>query len=257
MPWNVGDHARKFLRGHGRYIDHDDTLGEVNLVFWGEWEAPSRVVTRWRDRHGPRALHDPYWCTPPRGPRQNTDPWVFGEAFRYSNCRQLTAGHHRPSRMQRLTTGSVIIFGSTVRGEFVVDTVFVVASAHPWTPADLTAIPADEAFRTCTAQSLAGGRHSHSEFTLYTGATLEHPVNGMHSFVPARRFNDPDARFERPPLRLPSLINPKSTQSTLGTKRPMAPASVQEAWNTVRHQVLDADCLLAVHLDTPPKELPL
>jgi hypothetical protein len=104
MPWNVGDHARKFLRGHGRCIDHDDTLGEANVVFWGEWEAPSRVVTRWRDRHGPRALHDPYWCTPPRGSRQNTDPWVFGEAFRYSNCRQLTAGHHRPSRMQQLTT---------------------------------------------------------------------------------------------------------------------------------------------------------
>lgn len=46
MPWNTGPHARKFMRGHGRYLGRTGPPGEADLVFWGEWEAPSRIIGR-------------------------------------------------------------------------------------------------------------------------------------------------------------------------------------------------------------------
>ena len=127
MTWNTGRHGRKFLRSPGRSVDPDGRTSEADLAFWGEWEAPSRVVSRWpRAGQLPQELHVPVWERPATPSfRQNTDPWVFGKAFRYSNCRQLTY-RQNPSALQALTPGSVIFFGSRLHGEFVLDTVFVV-----------------------------------------------------------------------------------------------------------------------------------
>lgn len=33
MPWNTGPHARKFLHSPGRWLAHDDTLGEGDIAF--------------------------------------------------------------------------------------------------------------------------------------------------------------------------------------------------------------------------------
>lgn len=250
MPWNTGDHRRKFLRSHGRYIDDAGAEGEAELVFWGEWEAPSRVVERWAsDGRKPRALHEPYWCAPPTGERQNTDPWVFGPAFRYSNCKQQTV--NGPTNIQRLPRGSLIIFGSTLDGEFVVDTVFVVASARPWTPSDSAALDVDDAFRTCTIDSVATTEHRDAGFTVYSGATPKQPVEGMYSFVPARRADDPAARFARPALHLPDLVNPASTMAPKGVGTQLSSDDVRDAWLRVREQVSSAGCVLGVNLHTP------
>jgi hypothetical protein len=68
MPWNTADHRRKFLVAPGCYLDGDDRFGEADLVFWGEWEAPSRVERRWpASGRLPRALHRPYWVDPAAG----------------------------------------------------------------------------------------------------------------------------------------------------------------------------------------------
>lgn len=119
MGWNRGLHARKFLACPGTYIDDDGVAHDDELVFWGEWEAPSRVVRRWTRRPGlPTVVHEPYWTVPATDAgvsRRNTDPWVFGDTFLYSNCRQLTP-NRRPSALQRLPVGSLILFGSTVGG---------------------------------------------------------------------------------------------------------------------------------------------
>ncbi len=56
----------------------------------------------------------------------------------YSVCKQITGPDRTPTAMQRLTPGSVICFGSTIDQEFCLDTVFVVASAEPWTAASAT-----------------------------------------------------------------------------------------------------------------------
>jgi hypothetical protein len=256
MPWNVDAHRRKFLLAPGHYIDADDHVGEADLVFWGEWEPPSRIERRWpANGRLPRALHRPYWSRPAtRGFRQNTDPWVWGERMLYSNCKQTFGPERRRTCMQELRAGSVICFGSTIDGEFCLDTVLVVECAQPWSPGEIASLDVDEAFRTCTGDPIAAGcTGTDAELTLYRGATADDPVEGMFSFVPAMRADAQDARFARPPLRIPGLINPANRQSTWGAKRPLPPRTVQEAWCAVRHQVLAAGLLLAVRLPTPPK----
>ncbi len=259
MPWNTGDHGRKFLLSQGTFVDEADQVGDADLVFWGEWEPPSRIIGRWpADGQLPRALHQPFWSHPvASGWRQNTDPWVFGDQMIYSNCKQTLKPGHRPTALQRLTRGSVICFGSAINGEFCLDTVFVVASAHHWSPDDATiATEAGNAFAVCTAESLASGNDdfAHAHLTLYCGATIEEPVGGMYSFVPALPADHGHPRFARPPARLPGLINPASTQSAFGASRRLPADTVRNAWESVRHQVLLAGLVLAVHLNIPPHQ---
>lgn len=256
MQWNTGDHARKFLISPGRYTAGGSEIREADLVFWGEWEAPSTIERRWpASGRLPRALHRPWWIEPgPDGPRQNTDPWVFGKRMLYSNCKQTSGPQGRPTSMQRLARGSVICFGSAIDGEFCVDTVFVVASAEPWAPADVQDMRVDEAFRTCTAESVALGtrsaRNPHVGLTLYRGATTDDPVEGMFSFVPAGLADVEDPRFPRAAVES-KFVNPSSRQSTWGSKRPLALDELREAWDSIRRQVLGSDLLLAVAVQTP------
>lgn len=176
MPWNTGKHRRKFLRGSGEFVDADDRRASAELVFWGEWEPPSRIERRWpREGRKPRALHRPYWHRgTAAGARQNTDPWVFGEQMLYSNCRQLVGRQRRATSIQDLPVGSVICFGSTISSRFCVDTVFVVASSVRWTPAEADELDVDDAFKICTGDSIvASGNDAHADLTLYRGASFE------------------------------------------------------------------------------------
>ena len=259
MGWNLADHRRKFLICAGRYLDADDRVQEAELMFWGEWEPPSAIHARWPpDDHLPRALHRPYWAEPTRdGFRQNTDPWVFGDRMLYSNCKQTTRAGRHPTAMQKLTRGSVVCFGSAVGGQFCADTVLVVASAERWIPGEVQDLGAGNAFQACTAAAVATGScgYAQASLTLYRGATIDDPVDGMYSFVPARPAGAPRPRFARPPIRLPGLINPASTQSARGSSRPQPARAVRNAWEAIQHQVLAAGLVLAVHLETPPKHI--
>ena len=265
MAWNVGPHARKFLVSPGRYFDATGDRGEADLVFWAEWEPPSEVVRDWPAAGWrPRWLQRPYWVRPATAAyRQNTDPWVFGDRMLYSNCRQHSKGN--ANAMQRLHRGSVLCFGSTMDGEFCLDTVFVVASAEPWSPADGPA-DVEEAFTVCTVEAVGTGEAAAAacapggcaaplgrRYTLYRGATVDDPVDGTFSFVPARRADDPHPSFARPAIHLPGLVNPRSTQSYNGTNRPRPLVEVRAAWEAVRVQVLAADLVLATHLETPER----
>lgn len=252
QSWNAGRHRRKFLCNPGRCVAEDESVGDGALVFWGEWEAPSYVIERWAPKDFlPRFLHSPVWERPAAGgmPRQNTDPWVFGDSFRFSNCRQLTP-KRKPSALQKLTPGSMVLFGSTIDREFTIDTVFVVKDSCPFSPGKPP--ETDEAFRVCTVESLVTkGNAATDPFTLYRAATYEAPINGMYSFVPCRRADGDNARFPRPSISLPGYVNPKSTQAARGAKNPRYVADVREQWENVRKQVFDAGCLLGVWFSTP------
>lgn len=265
MPWNVGRHGRKFLVARGRYVDGDDRRREGEMVFWGEWEPPSRIECHWpAEGDLPRTLHRPYWTRPGRSwSRQNTDPWVFGEQMVYSNCKQTTGTPRRRTSMQTLPVGSVICFGSVLHGRFCVDTVFVVAGSQPWTPGRVIDLDVGEAFTVCTAEPLIAAvsddgcgsgcaPDSEPELTFYRGATIDKPVHGMYSFVPARPAEHPPPRFERPAVDLPGLINPASRQSTRGARRELPIEDVHRAWISLRSQILAHDLVLATCLATPP-----
>jgi hypothetical protein len=247
QPWNTGEHRRKFLRSNGRYVARDEVLGEGMLVFWGEWEAPSYVKSRPKNGSLPRFLHEPVWEYPEdSAPRQNTDPWVFGDCFRYSNCKQQSQ-----TALRKLARGSLILFGSTLDGNFVVDTVFVVRDSRRFRPAHPP--QCDEAFRVCTIQSLlTDAGCSGDEFILYQGGTYGAPVYGMYSFAPCRREDSEKSRFCRPTISLPArYVNPARTQSPSGAKEPLTVAEIRGLWEKVRQQVLDADCLLGISFATP------
>jgi len=170
----------------------------------------------------------------------------------YSNCKQITGHRRRRTSMQDLRSGSVICFGSTVDGDFCVDTVLVVASAEPWVPSQSDDLLVDDAFKTCTGESLTTApRDRHLRLTLYRGATPDNPIDDMFSFIPAQRADEGDPRFARRAIRLPGKINAASKQSTWGSKRHLRISEVRDAWSAVRQQVLDHDLLLAVAIDTP------
>jgi hypothetical protein len=264
MGWNAGHHQRKFLLRPGRFVDGpDDQPTGGQLVFWGEWEPQSRVVARWPRRAGlPTVLHEPYWAPPGfDGTRQNTDPWVFGDCFRYSNCKQHTNNTpaRKPSALQRLPAGSMILFGSAVGGGFVIDTVFVVGGkVGVFRPFDDTShLGVDPAFDACTMQALTTYEPhiGASTYTLYRGATVDDPVHGMFSYVPCHVHGEPGMRFPRPAIDLAGLINPASKQSPSGAtandRRPLG--DVIDAWHAVVHQVLAAGLHLGVQFDTPPR----
>ena len=58
------------------------------------------------------------------GGLHNTDPFIFGDRFLYSNCKQATS-----TRLRSLGRGSVIAFGSHTARRWVLDTVMVVAGS--------------------------------------------------------------------------------------------------------------------------------
>lgn len=168
MLWNTeSQHKRKYLVASGTTVDVSGTaLSSGDFCFWGEWEPPSRVVHRWDRMAGlPTVVHEPFWVSPgPPGFRQNTDPWVFGREFLYSNCKQIVRVSNATS-LQRLLAGSVILFGSTLGGQFVLDTVFVVAElACRWIPVAGPKI-GNPVFQECTVRSCATGRHAGATFT--------------------------------------------------------------------------------------------
>ena len=205
--------------------------------------------------------------------RQNTDPWVFGDQFLYSNCKQLgprrevrTARQYTPSRqptfLQRLKRGSIIIFGSVVEQGFVVDTVFVVKDSRQYTSQN-PPIEVSAAFQFCTIESLAAenagesalcGSGSANEFyTLYSGVTYEErqKYNNAYSFVPCRRADAKNCRFERPSIELPDYINPSSQRTP--SRKLVDADGAYSVWEAVRNRVIDEKCLLGIWFETPPE----
>src|SRR5689334_11311120 len=119
MPWNNGEHGRKFLKGTGTYV-REGFPYTGSFVFWGEWEPPSFAARLSESSDGlPGWVHEPVWKEPARRKLlQNTDPLVFGDRFLYSNCRQTHV-----SSLRNLAPGSLVVFGSKLARRWVVDTV--------------------------------------------------------------------------------------------------------------------------------------
>lgn len=265
MGWNTRDHQRKFLVSPGLFVnDIDDIPTADELVFWGEWEARSRIIQRWpRHPELPTVLHAPFWSPPAfDGTRQNTDPWVFGDSFLYSNCKQHTNNkpERRPSALQTLPAGSMILFGSAKQkpSRFLIDTVFVVRDTlGTFVPFDGTHhLPVDDAFTTCTLDSLTTYEPhiGTSTYTLVRAATIDVPVHGMFSFVPCRVYSDDRMRFPRPTINLAGIIDPTRQSPSGATAKDRRPlGDVVAAWHAVVDQVRYAGLRLGVHFATPPQ----
>ena len=225
--WNKTAHKRKFLLNEGSYIKNGQKY-DGKLLFWGEWEPPSRVEKLKEQTNfplygkNPEYLHTPF--LPPDDQIkeyqkkfiknenqedihlfQNTDPFVFDDNFIYAICRQGNKKSKKKqtknNHMRELEKGSLIIFGSQVNYRFVIDTVFVVKEVHKYkTLEDIKQL------NLVTHQKIAidfildksGKLNILPEGrTLYKGATFDVKQDEMYSFVPAKVYNDQKIGYPR------------------------------------------------------------
>ena len=129
ISWNNKGHKRKLIKNEISYIDNGVLCKNKIGYFWGEWEPESyclkengyyvHTVKYPSDIESGLLNKCVYGCNEPADYR-NTDPYVFGDYFIYSNCLQSY------SELQQLGKDDLILFGSSVDGNFVLDTLFVV-----------------------------------------------------------------------------------------------------------------------------------
>jgi hypothetical protein len=221
--WNYGPHRRKFLKAVGQYVMDNGSLSpKQDLLFWGEWEPTSKILPV-SNVVGtgvvPEYVHEPYLymgnaglILPPiinakngKG-RQNTDPFVFGDSFLYSVCKQRKKIRNSSltnfTKLGELEKGSIILFGSTISEKqggpyFVLDTVFVVGDYKAYhskkATSDLSGfVPNDY----CDLMGFVHWSPS-NDFICYKGATVENPINDMFSYVPCKPCSSGDIGFPR------------------------------------------------------------
>lgn len=134
---NENDHKRKFLMHQGWYLENIGTTFDPipkkgELCFWGEWEPQSEFELTGNPYSTqpslPHSVHKPIFSSRKKG-RHNTDPFIFGEHFYYTNCKQKQNG--KGLKMLSLPARSIILFGSEKnKTDFVIDTLFVVGTSE-------------------------------------------------------------------------------------------------------------------------------
>ncbi len=253
--WNTYDsrHARKFMQLSGNWIAGDGSAHGGELWAWGEWEAQSELARSLDASGGPGLPHhlwQPYYVVPQDGYERlhNTDPFIFGERFLYSNCQQ-------PSRpgLRRLGRGSVIAFGSK-RGGWVLDTVLVVADSVDYSAPEAHLALVDEvseAFLHVTAGPLAGNGEE-TALRLYRGATPDDPVEGMFSFFPAMPAGR-DAGFERPGVELDARYFTQTLAQNHKRSCGLPSDVLHALWEQLAAQVREAGLVLGTYAEVPER----
>ncbi|RFU69506.1 hypothetical protein D0469_09070 [Peribacillus saganii] len=294
FAWNKNDHKRKFLKNPGKYITGLDNseVKNAELMFWGEWEAQSKVLQKLDGVNGPNYLHEPFYEKPTNYTgKQNTDPFIFGDNFYYTCCRQYrrsSNGKLSPTLLTRLQFGSLILFGSCVQNEFVLDTVFVVdrnpiqhnadtidevVEGLPETYVDVTIAPlypenfseSDKTKPVDTSKSClvnfetqeAGDENEELEegdqltFHLYKGVTYEnrHSANGMFSFFPCQPYADQNVGFRRPVIKIDDFLTGNLMMGYKASN--VDQETVKRLWESVVEQVIKQELVLGVQTDFP------
>ncbi|MBA2359789.1 MAG: hypothetical protein H0V79_02435 [Actinobacteria bacterium] len=253
--WEHGehDHKRKFMLVPGAWrerVEAESCVGDV--LFWGEWEAASTVrpVGSRTEPGAPSWVHEPFFNDASDAPEgvvpQNTDPFVFGDRFLYTFCKQPGNG-----RLRRLARGSVVVFGSIKDKAFRIDTVLVVSESvdHTRETYDKDASPrASDVFRATTLDPMYAW-HGTRGGRLYLGATPDEPVNGMFSFFPCVPASTRRA-FARPRVALPDLINQTFAMQAKTTTF-AEPHDLALKWRAVVDQVLAEGLALGVRAELP------
>lgn len=265
--WHAGPHKRKFVKNTGCYLA-GSTVATAEIAFWCEWEPESRVVRRIEQPlpMGPRYVYEPYYVLPQSYQHvTNTDPFVFGERFYYTWCRQKTDHHSRQTQLCYLAAGSVILFGSCKGGAFVLDTVFVISETSFWHDygnykrALHGRIP--DAYGVI---SIAPGYHEpfnggagcaraddyHLPNRLYVGASYDQPYDGMFSFFPCYPYDSDDLGFERPRIVLPGIVTDTLARAVRYNPQPDQ-AAAKKLWTQVVQQVQDQGLLLGISTVMP------
>jgi hypothetical protein len=145
-PWNCKEHRRKYLVSRGQLAERhragwQRSDNDQRMLSWAEYE-PDTISNRFPDDPSlglPWAWHETVPMPIPPRSAANTEPWIFGSAFRYFLCRQSSLEYLRD-----LHSGDLLLFGSWMkqgrdgrkarRFNFFLDTVFVIGDSVVWPP---------------------------------------------------------------------------------------------------------------------------
>ena len=282
--WNTvnRDHRRKFMQFRGKWIDEDGITHTDDLRAWGEWEPESKLILEFNRKDGdtrhPSYLWKPYWIRKDNYRLlHNTDPFIFGDCFLYSNCGQSAVSKQG---LKQLGEGSVIVFGSgkKIDGQrkWVLDTVFVVRDScwyDPLNPRKMLEGKVPDEFLeviggplVAWAKDLREGSASAAcapkseRLRLYRGATPDDPVDEMFSFFPAIRA-DHEPSFARPIIDLKDkkILNPGNWQAPKGARHCRKPEELRRLWNSLVEKVRgkkvrgEKRLVLGTHAEMPPQ----
>ena len=243
-----------------------------NLRAWAEWEPESQIIFEFDPRDGgPRYLWKPYWVRKNTYRYlHNTDPFIFGDCFLYSNCRQSAPGNRS---LKQLGKGSVIAFGSGMRisgqWSWVLDTVFVVKDSFPYNPLsprralegkvpseflEVTGGPlAAWTGRTRRVSASTACATTSERLRLYRGATPQHRVDGMFSFFPAIPA-DGGSSFSRPVVSLNDVyINPRNLRAAKGAGCNLNTDTIRDLWCSLVTQVRSAGLVPGTRAEMPER----
>ncbi len=262
-PWNRSAHKRNFIVSPGEAIISKEKSPQRfrDISFWGEWEPEAKIVGHFYKADSPitpRRLIAPLFpkdMPEPSGNKccGNTDPFVFGEHFKYSNCRQYFKGH--PSRLQYLSAGSLILFGGICQGDFWLDTVFVVKDWLKYKGCDCQNqemqkfLGADYPFfHAATLKPIAASRDMQQRhYTLYRGQTWWENPN-YFSFVPCDVNGKAFSKVRLTSEMIQNLGKGAQTFKVLGEYEEPNPTP-QEVWNKIVDEVFAQGLSLGVRFD--------
>ena len=241
----------------GSWLD-GTTIRNGSLWAWGEWEAESRVLRRLLqpEPQYPGLLWAPYYVRPSEFTcLHNTDPFIF-DGFYYTDCKQDSM-----NAIRRVAQGSVIIFGSVLNNEWVMDTLLVIMKSvehtHDNYKENLKGIVPDAYWDVTLGPTYEGQEHE-KRFrtrTLHIGATYLEPLDGMYSFFPAIAARAGPG-FKRPKIELDSkYFNRKLLQGGKGTARTAPSISLSEMrklWSSIKDQVIAQGLSLGLSACAPP-----
>lgn len=239
IAWNCENHKRKLIKNEVSYIKDGVVYKNTNGYFWGEWEPeskcdkvneyyvhtlkyPSNIMTN-HNRNCNSKCSDKKKCP------QNTDPYVFGDYFIYSNCLQPTY-----TTLQNLEKDDIILFGSRSDGKFILDTLFVID--REFQPNEIVS----DCFKKATYQFIKNENLKIYKAKMYDPEKSEK----IFSFFPCSL-----SPFDRPIIDLPYIHLPKRGICCLHQLHLQLESGI--VWNDVVEQIKKNNIYLGISATEP------
>lgn len=272
IEWNnSNEHRRKFLLSNGNYIDRKGKLLKDELVFWGEWEAQSEVEKLNNKLHKhPKYLNRPLLNSTVKSKNHNTDPYVFGDNFRYIVCQQK-----KSIILKNLEPYSIVLFGSSINGEFCLDTLFVVTDdTKRYHPNKIKSVypQKDQYFYASVEPISRSNKHNNgcgskneldcyelnnnTEYAFYRGVNYNSrdEYKGIYSFVPSKKYvknNESEYIFKQPRIDLDFISHGQTQGINAAGTREFSKEEIVEYWEEIDRQLSEAGLIKGVSFVEP------
>ena len=268
IDWNnTENHRRKFIKSEGRFVNKFEQEEETTLTFWGEWEPQSTIERLSTSANRPKFLNTPYIDPTGDTMTHNTDPYVFGEKFRYMICQQKNYNNI----LKNLSPLSIILFGSCLDGAFILDTLFVISKIsnkysilniknltennNQFFYASVNPICGSAKYNRSVPDDVSCRISTDENFTYYEGAMFSEKLNylNIYSFSPCKIYSSNGKYiFQQPKIEL-DFINSNQTQGI--NPHECKVGDIVSYWKQIEKQLLEQDLLKGTYFKTPPLKI--